>query len=111
MNDHKLTFDSEGFLSSPNLWSEQLALELARQDDIELTPLHWCVLHFLRKFYQDYRNTPPMRALVKELKANAIACGADVASISSVTLNELFPQGPLKQASKIAGLPKPARCL
>lgn len=111
MNTELPKCDKDGFLIDGTAWNKELAELLAAADGIVLTPLHWCVLNFLRKFYRDYSNTPSMRALVKELKSHAISLGVDEATINSATLTELFTSEPLKQASRIAGLPKPARCL
>jgi tRNA 2-thiouridine synthesizing protein E len=47
-----------------------------------------------------------MRALVK---AMASEFGSEKGN--SRYLFKLFPKGPAKQATKIAGLPKPAKCL
>ncbi|NQZ52475.1 MAG: TusE/DsrC/DsvC family sulfur relay protein, partial [Moritella sp.] len=54
----------------------------------------------------EYNTSPAIRALVK---AMAKKLGADKGN--SIYLYKLFPKGPAKQATKIAGLPKPAKCL
>lgn len=111
MSDQPVELDDHGHLADPKQWDEQLARQWAAEDALELGPLHWCVINFLREFYFTYHNTPPNRALIKQLKTEAEASGIDPTTITSVTLSELFPQGPIRQACRIAGLPKPARCL
>ncbi len=106
VNDKKIATTKEGYLEQREDWSTEVAMAIAKQDDITLTDAHWEIIHFLRKFYHDYEHTPAIRALVKAL-ANKF--GPDKGN--SLYLHQLFPQGPAKQASKIAGLPKPSRCI
>lgn len=98
--------DKHGYLLDHTLWNEELALVLAKEENIELTPPHWEVVHFVRQFYLEYETSPAIRMLVK---AMAKALGEDKGN--SMYLYKLFPKGPAKQATKIAGLPKPAKCI
>lgn len=101
-----LLLDKEGFLINLNNWNEAVAIELADNDHLQLTYDHWLVINFLREFYQSYKTAPAMRILVKQMaKQLGIEKG------NSLYLNQLFPGGLLKQGSKIAGLPKPTRCM
>ena len=79
---------------------------LAEQEGIVLSSEHWEVIPFVRDFYLKYNTSPAMRALVKAM-ANEL--GSDKGN--SRYLFRLFPEGPAKQATKLAGLPKPAKCL
>lgn len=97
--------DKEGYLINLKDWNEEVAKMLAEQDKLILINDHWTVIHFLRNFYQQYQTMPMVRVLVKEL---AKEMGSEKGN--SVYLNALFPKGLVKQASKIAGLPKPTRC-
>jgi tRNA 2-thiouridine synthesizing protein E len=101
-----LKTDKEGFLLDLDVWNESVANELADNDQLKLTDDHWQVIYFLRDFYQQYQTAPTMRVLVKEL---AKKLGAEKGN--SIYLQRLFPGGLLRQASKIAGLPKPTRCV
>ena len=65
----------------------------------------WAVVRFLRRYYDDFAIEPAMRVLVR---AMGEALGAEKGN--SRYLYRLFPEGPIRQASKIAGLPKPASC-
>ena len=98
--------DNQGYLLAHQDWNEALALVLAKQDDFTLTPEHWEVISFVRGFYLTYNTSPAIRALTKAMKAEF---GEEKAS--SRYLYRLFPEGPAKQATKYAGLPKPARCI
>lgn len=98
--------NEQGFMLDWTLWSREIAEALASEENMTLTEVHLSVLLFLRDFYRQFNNTPPIRVLVKLLRDSYPS-----ENYSSTTLYALFPQGPLKQASKLAGLPKPARCI
>lgn len=98
--------DREGYLVNLNDWDETVAETLAISDGIQLTSEHWQVIHFLRNFYLNYQTTPTVRIMVKEL-----AKQMGVEKSNSIYLQRLFPQGLIKQTCKIAGLPKPVRCI
>jgi TusE/DsrC/DsvC family sulfur relay protein len=102
----KLALDEHGHLQSGKDWSKVVAEEFAGNDDIKLSEMHWIVITVLRDYYQEYEIEPPMRALVKELKLNG---GESVAN--SLELYRLFPQGPVRQGSRYAGLPLPVSCI
>ncbi len=104
--DKVIATDSEGYLLNIEDWSEPLAELLANEEQIVLTPAHWQVIHFVREFYNEYQTSPAIRMLVK---AMAKKYGEEKGN--SRYLFRLFPEGPAKQATKLAGLPKPAKCL
>ena len=92
--------DPEGFLTDPAQWSEELAVEIARENGIDpLTERHWQVVRFMRDTYLQTGSAPSIRTLGK-------ASGVPVKE-----LYELFPKGPAKLAAKIAGIPKPRGCI
>lgn len=97
--------DAQGYLLDWEQWDEAFAQATASAEQIELGDDHWTVLRFLRGFYTDYGISPPMRVLVKSI---APLLGG---TASSRRLYQLFPQGPARQACKIAGLPKPESCI
>ncbi|GLX80412.1 sulfurtransferase [Thalassotalea insulae] len=105
-NQQEIATDTQGYLIDHTQWSEPLAQVIAMQDDLVLTEQHWEVIRFVRQFYITYNTSPAIRALTKAMKAEF---GAEKAS--SRYLYRLFPEGPAKQATKYAGLPKPARCI
>jgi tRNA 2-thiouridine synthesizing protein E len=105
-NGQQYTMDSQGYLLDPTQWSEVLATEIAKLESIELTDAHWQVVFFVREFYLEFNTSPAIRALVKAMQKKY---GTEL--VNSRYLFRLFPDGPAKQATKIAGLPKPARCI
>ena len=98
--------DEEGYLVNRTDWSEDLASEMARLDDCQLTDAHWEVINFLREYYDEYQIAPAVRVLTKAIGKKL---GADKGN--SKYLYELYPYGPAKQACKYAGLPKPTGCV
>ena len=105
-NGIQIATDNQGYLLDYTQWQEEIADVIAKNDDFELTDAHWEVIKFVRQFYLTYNTSPAIRALTKAMKAEF---GEEKAS--SRYLFKLFPDGPAKQATKYAGLPKPKRCL
>ena len=101
-----ILLDSFGYLKSMTDWDEYVARQLAEKENIVLTEDHWEIIFFVRNFYNEYKTSPAMRMLSKAIEKKL---GKDKAK--SIYLFQLFPQGPATQATKIAGLPKPAKCL
>jgi len=105
-NGQEIETDAQGYLLDSTLWDLPLANFIAEQENITMSEEHWQVVHFVRDFYEEFNTSPAIRALVK-----AMGNKYGKEKISSRYLYRLFPDGPAKQATKIAGLPKPARCI
>jgi tRNA 2-thiouridine synthesizing protein E len=105
-NGSQLATDKHGYLLHLIDWNEAVAEHIATLESITMTSNHWEVVHFVRQFYQEYKTSPAVRMLVK---AMAKQLGEDKGN--SKYLYKLFPKGPAKQATRIAGLPKPAKCI
>ncbi|MDE4781132.1 sulfurtransferase TusE [Klebsiella quasipneumoniae subsp. similipneumoniae] len=103
---NEIETDSEGYLKDTTQWSEAMADVIAAQEGITLAVEHWEVVHFVREFYLEFNTSPAIRMLVK---AMANKFGEEKGN--SRYLYRLFPKGPAKQATKIAGLPKPVKCI
>jgi tRNA 2-thiouridine synthesizing protein E len=101
-----LALDKHGYLADISQWQPAVAEHFAVLEHITLTAAHWEVIQFVRQFYQEFGTSPAIRVLVK---AMALQLGPDKGNSKYLFL--LFPQGPAKQATRLAGLPKPARCL
>lgn len=105
-NGQQYPTDPQGYLLDSTLWTTELATSIAQVESIAMTDQHWQVIFFVRNFYLEYNTSPAIRALVKAMQKEY---GKE--KITSRYLYRLFPKGPAKQATKIAGLPKPARCI
>lgn len=89
----------DGYLTDHNQWNREVAEAIASEEGIPLTDEHWKVLDFIIADYKEKGTVPGMRRIKK------------VGGIPTKELYELFPEGPIKKASRIAGLPKPASCV
>lgn len=106
INGRVIKTDKEGYLLNSDDWNLEVATEIANIEQLQMTDEHWQVVHFVRQFYETYDTSPAMRALVKALQNEY---GPEKGN--SRYLYRLFPKGPAKIPTKIAGLPKPAKCL
>jgi tRNA 2-thiouridine synthesizing protein E len=104
--ENVLELDQNGHLLDFKLWSKSMALEWAKQDGLKLSAEHWLIIELVREIYLQTETTPPMRLLIKTIK-NQIGEGL----ANSRKLYQLFPEGPVRLASKYAGLPKPKHCM
>lgn len=92
--------DDEGYLIEPAEWNEDVAEELARRENIDLTETHWDAIRFMRDYYQEHQVIPDVRHVVKHLSER-------FGSATRNKLFELFPYGYVKQACRIAGMKRP----
>lgn len=94
----ELQVSDEGYLEDMNQWNEDIAREIASEIGIELTDKHFEVLNYIRE------KTEAGEALtIRKVGKSGI--------VDIKGLYDLFPKGPLKYSSKIAGIPKPASCV
>ena len=96
----------QGFLVNSADWDEEVAKRLAELNDITLNDAHWEIIFFIRNYYMQFKHLPNARVFTK-----AIAKALGEEKGTSRYLHKLFPDGPLKYACKLAGLPKPPTCL
>ncbi len=98
--------DDNGHLKDYKVWNQSIASQLASMDKIELTEQHWEIIHLVRQIYTETQTTPPMRLLIRAIKINL---NPEIAN--SRYLYQLFSDGPVRLASKYAGIPKPKHCM
>lgn len=106
LNGQLVATTDEGFLRNSQQWNQQIAILLAEQEALVLNDAHWEILWFIRDYYAKYQHLPNARMFVAAIRKQF---GEEKGN--SRYLQKLFPQGPLKYACKIAGLPKPPTCL
>ena len=90
--------NQEGYLTDPSQWTVAVANEIAAQEGIVLTDKHMEVINYLRE----------QHARGEKLSVRRVG------KSGLVTIKEfydLFPGGPLKKSSRIAGIPKPVSCV
>lgn len=106
VHGRELDLTDQGFLVNAGDWDEEVARWLAEFDDIELDERHWEIIGFIRDYYRQFKHLPNARVFTK-----AVAKTLGQEKGNSRYLHKLFPDGPLKYACKLAGLPKPPTCL
>jgi len=105
-NGKSIKVYASGNLANLEDWNEALAEVLAKKESIQLTDEHWTVINFLRKFYFQYGVTPMVKVLIRHMTEEL---GKENANRQH--MYQLFPGGPAKQGSRIAGLPSPQGCI
>ena len=101
-----LELDQDGHLVDYTIWNQEVAKELTKSLELELTDWHFEILMAVRKFYQQFGHSPATRPLIKFLIKTVSA------DINNAILQEKFNTGLVaRHLSRLAGVPKPANCL
>lgn len=92
--------DGDGFLTSPEIWNDEVAMLFAKYDGIEtMSDKHWIIIKYIRKNFEEKGNAPMIRNICQET------------GVKLREIYELFPLGPARGACRVAGLPKPDGCV
>lgn len=95
----QIEVNEDGYMTNHSQWTREIAIALAVQVEIEMTDKHWVVIDFIQKDFEVTGKVPTIRRAKK------------VGGIDTKALYALFPNGPIKKASLIAGYEKPASCI
>ncbi len=95
---YKLDVTEDGYLTDHLQWNKEIAEEVAKQEDIELTDKHWEVISWIQ---EQVKNDVALS--IRGIKKSGV--------INIKDFYALFPGGPLKVSTKIAGVPKPKSCI
>jgi len=98
INNIPVDVNDEGYFTNPEQWTKEMGQELAATAGITLTDKHYEVIDFLRTKH-------------KEGVALSIRKVGKSGIVDIKQFYALFPGGPLKVSSKIAGIPKPVSCV
>ncbi|MEZ4776771.1 MAG: TusE/DsrC/DsvC family sulfur relay protein [Bacteroidia bacterium] len=90
--------NEEGYLTDFSQWTKSVGEAIALEEGIDLTPEHWQVINYLQ---DQYRQSVALS--IRKIGNSGVVTIKD--------FYRLFPKGPLKISSKIAGIPKPASCI
>ena len=101
IGERKLELKRNGHLARFEDWDGEVAEALAREEGLTLTDCHWNILNFLRDYYTTHEIPPSPRVVIKTI-GHIISANVPC---THKHLKSLFPQGGLKQACRIAGLP------
>ena len=94
-----IEFDEDGFMINRDDWSKEVGQAIANKEGIELNDRHWLVIDFARQEFEIEGDAPTLRRIIQST------------GVSTKEMYSLFPGGPAKMASKIAGLGKPTGCI
>jgi len=100
IGDETVYSESREHMLDLDEWDDAIAASLAAAEGITLSPAHRAVLEFLRAHYLEH-GPVNSRRLTAALDEHFAAQGG------RKYLFTLFPNGPVLQASRIAGLPVP----
>ncbi|MCG3140777.1 MAG: Sulfite reductase, dissimilatory-type subunit gamma [Anaerolineae bacterium] len=97
---HQVQVNEEGFMTDPQEWTKDIAVEIAKVEGIpELTLQHWQVIDFCRQDGMATGKAPTLRRITT------------AAGVTTKEMFALFPKGPAKKVAKISGLGKPEGCV
>lgn len=82
-------------------WSREAAERTARESGLAMTDAHWKVVEFLRARYLEHGPAATGRELASAMDEAFAGEGG------SAYLHRIFPEGPVAQGCRIAGLPVP----
>ena len=90
--------NEEGYLKDFKQWSPEVANEIAKESNLNLTPRHMKVIEYLQ---EQHKSESPLS--IRKVGKSGV--------VDIKEFYELFPSGPLKTSTKVAGIPKPASCI
>lgn len=93
-----ITVNEEGYLTNFAEWNKEIGEALAKENHIDLTNKHWQVIDYIQS---EFKKESPLS--IRKIGKSGVV---DIKEFYA-----LFPSGPLKTATKIAGVPKPASCI
>jgi len=90
--------NEEGYLVDFSQWNREVGEEIANAEGVTMTPRHWEVIEWLQG---QVKADKPLS--IRGIKKSGVL---DIKEFYA-----LFPGGPLKISTKIAGVPKPKSCI
>lgn len=93
-----INVNEEGYLTDFSQWTKEIGEEIAKENNIEMTDKHWQVISWIQE-----QVTSKKSLSIRGIKKSGV--------IDIKEFYALFPGGPLKVSTKIAGVPKPKSCI
>ena len=93
-----VTCNEQGYLTDLNQWTKEVGSEIAKEEGIDMTEKHWEVIAYLQ---DQCKKEVPLS--IRRIGKSGV--------VSIKEFYQLFPKGPLKISSRIAGIPKPVSCI
>lgn len=94
----KVITTDDGYLTDFSQWNKDIGNEIAKNEGIEMTDRHWEVINWIQEQVK-----VGIALSIRSIKKSGIV---DIKEFYA-----LFPGGPLKVSTKIAGVPKPKSCI
>jgi tRNA 2-thiouridine synthesizing protein E len=98
LNGQQIEVNEEGYMINMDQWTREWAFQIAGEYGIILTDKHFEVLNWLRE-----KQKEGVALNIRKVGKSGLV---DIKAFYG-----LFPGGPLKVSSKIAGIPKPVSCI
>lgn len=93
-----ISVTEEGFMTEFSQWDKSIGDAIAAENEITLSPRHWEVIDYIQT---EYKNDVPLS--IRKIGKSGV--------VDIKEFYQLFPNAPLKTATKIAGIPKPVSCI
>jgi len=93
-----ISVNEEGFMTDFSQWNKEVGEAISKEANIVLSPRHWQVIDYIQG---EFKKEVPLS--IRRVGKSGVV---DIKEFYS-----LFPNAPLKTATKIAGIPKPASCI
>ena len=90
--------NDEGYFTDPSQWTKEIAVEIAKEEGVELTDKHYEMLEYFRN-----KQASGEQLTIRGINKSGI--------VNVKTFYQMFPGAPLKKSTKIAGIPKPTSCV
>ena len=90
--------NEEGFMTDFSQWTKLICEELAKESSIDLKERHWEIIDYIQS---EYKHESPLS--IRKIGKSGV--------VDIKEFYVLFPKAPLKTATKISGVPKPASCI
>ncbi len=90
--------NDEGYFNDPSQWTKEIAVEIAKEEGVELTDKHYEMLEYLRN-----KHASGDQLTIRGINKSGV--------VDVKTFYQMFPGAPLKKSTKIAGIPKPTSCV
>ena len=94
----EIEVNEEGYMTDFSQWTKEIGVCMADEQGVCMTDRHWEVITYI---HEKYNNDEPLS--IRGIKRSGV--------IDIKEFYRLFPGGPLKKATLIAGIPKPKSCI
>jgi tRNA 2-thiouridine synthesizing protein E len=94
----EVNVNEEGYLTDFSQWTKDIGMAIAKEQEIDMTPKHWEVIDYI---HEKFKNEEALS--IRGIKKSGV--------INIKEFYNLFPGGPLKKSTMIAGIPKPKSCI